>query len=231
MQEGVELTDSIAWCAHKVMGAPLHASVILYKDKDALRSGFDCHTPYIYQVSDDIPSDTQEFDAAGKYTFQCSRPVDATKVWFIWRHLGSVGFEKKVDHAFDMAAELVRLIESDEYPNFRLAVKKPEFTNVCFYFLPDSMMHQFDDPEIFKLQGENIFAPIDSAHPVGTITSSIRAEMVKQGRILMGYSSLSSFGGVPSFFRFVAVSLRLQPEHLTFSLNHLKEIGNAIDFK
>lgn len=47
---GVEKSDSVAWCAHKMIGAPLHASVTLFRDGDALRAGFDCFTPYIFQV-------------------------------------------------------------------------------------------------------------------------------------------------------------------------------------
>lgn len=80
LMKGVQKADSVAWCAHKMFGAPLHASIILYQNRDALRSGFDCDTPYIYQANRYVPSETHEFDMLGKYTFQCSRPADSVKV-------------------------------------------------------------------------------------------------------------------------------------------------------
>jgi glutamate/tyrosine decarboxylase-like PLP-dependent enzyme len=110
----------------------LHASVTLFRNSDALRAGFDCATPYIYQTDSNVPSEAQKLDWLGKYTFQCSRPVDAVKVWFIFRHLGSLALSEKVEHAISARENLAHLIDHDPRfsKNFRLLHRNPEFTNL-----------------------------------------------------------------------------------------------------
>lgn len=151
-------------------------------------------------------------------------------MWFTWRNLGTVGLEQKVDHAFEMAREFARLLASNEFPNFRLVLTDPQFTNVCFYFLPDALMHQFDDPAVFELVGGRLFHPKNPDHMVGDVTAAVRAEMLKRGQMLMGYASIKTSGvSLPNFFRFISIQRSLRKEHLVFALNHLREIGNSIE--
>ncbi len=83
------------------------------------------------------------------------------KVWFVLRHLGSVGLEKKVNHAFDMAAEFVSLIRnnSNYSRNFRLVYKTPQFANVCFWFLPGKCVELFEKD--FEEYDGMLFGPRD----------------------------------------------------------------------
>ncbi len=73
LMQNVERSDSVAWCAHKMIGAPLHASVVLFRDKNALKNAFDCNTPYIYQYDSLASKEVAQLDLQGKHTFQCSR--------------------------------------------------------------------------------------------------------------------------------------------------------------
>lgn len=65
------------------------------------------------------------------------------------------------------------------------------------------------------------------------VTSAVRAEMIRRGQLLMGYSSLAVTCGdrtlsFPFFFRFVAVGRQLAPDNLVFALEHLKQIGKDL---
>ena len=125
--EGVELADSVAWDAHKMMGAPLIASVILFNRSGVLRpindtSGAD----YLFHAED------ESFDL-GQLSLQCGRRVDALKLWLMWRHLGDRGFEEKIDRLFSLAAHAVGKIKS--HPELRLAETPPSL-NLCFRYEP-----------------------------------------------------------------------------------------------
>ncbi|MBL8993277.1 MAG: glutamate decarboxylase, partial [Spirochaetia bacterium] len=127
--EGVELADSAAWDAHKMMGAPLIASVILFNRSGVLRPINDTSgTDYLFHAED------ESFDL-GQLSLQCGRRVDALKLWLMWRHLGDRGFEEKIDHLFSLAAYAVQKISS--IPELRL-VEPPPSLNICFRFEPKS---------------------------------------------------------------------------------------------
>jgi hypothetical protein len=76
----------------------------------------------------------------------------------VWRHLGSEGLAQKVNHVYAMARHLVELIQSPHFSrNFRLVYNTPQFTNVCFWFLPDKHAHEFETE--FETRGGRLFGP------------------------------------------------------------------------
>lgn len=127
--EGVERADSVAWDAHKMMGAPLIASVILFKHAGVLRPINDTSgTDYLFHAAD------ESFDL-GQLSLQCGRRVDALKLWLMWRHLGDRGFEKKIDRLFDLVEYSVKKIASA--PKLYLAEAPPSL-NICFRYEPQT---------------------------------------------------------------------------------------------
>jgi hypothetical protein len=133
-----------------------------------------------------------------------------------------------VDHAFEMAVEMANLIRSDEFPNFRLVNCHPHYTNVCFYFLPDQYIQEYETEFEMSADG-NMFGPKKYTHKVGTITSVLRKKMVSEGKLLMGYSTLNDYH-IPNFFRFISVGRNLSKEHVRFALEHLRDLGNKLEY-
>lgn len=94
--KGVELSDSFAFNAHKMLGTPLSCSIIVVKDKRDLNYSFSNEASYLYQDHGD------DFNP-GKTSFQCGRRNDALKFWSLWKAVGTSGLEKIVDHQFHLA--------------------------------------------------------------------------------------------------------------------------------
>ncbi|PHH77326.1 hypothetical protein CDD83_4145 [Cordyceps sp. RAO-2017] len=68
-------------------------------------------------------------------TLQCGRRGDSLKLALAWLYYGADGFERQIDHAFDMAALLHRRLASSA--NFHLlSADPPPCLQVCFYHAP-----------------------------------------------------------------------------------------------
>ena len=93
---GIELTDSFSYNAHKMMGTPLTCSIILSKHKKYLNNSFSNDAAYLYQTDGDDYN-------LGKTSIQCGRRNDALKFWTLWKSVGTSGLAKIVDHQFHLA--------------------------------------------------------------------------------------------------------------------------------
>lgn len=105
--DGIELSDSFSFNAHKMLGTPLTCSIIVTKDKYNLYNSFSNEAEYLYQTDND------DFNL-GKTSLQCGRRNDALKLWTLWKSVGSIGLEKIVDHQFHLAEIARNYIRSHE---------------------------------------------------------------------------------------------------------------------
>ena len=94
--DGISLTNSFCFNAHKILGAPLSTSVLVVKDKDDLYNSFNNKATYLYQTHDD------GFNL-GQTSFECGRRNNAIKLWTMWKAIGKKGIANIVDHQFDLA--------------------------------------------------------------------------------------------------------------------------------
>ena len=120
--KGCERADSVAWDAHKVMGAQLSCSVVLVRERGLLACSLDENASYLFQ------GDDQELNP-GTRSVQCGRRNDALKLWTLWQSLGNRGMAQRVSRFRKLAllaADLVR-----ESSGLDL-VREPEFLNICF---------------------------------------------------------------------------------------------------
>lgn len=66
-------------------------------------------------------------------TLQCGRRGDALKLALSWVYYGTLGFEARINNAFDVAAYFAQVVS--ESPNLRLvSTLPPPCLQVCFYF-------------------------------------------------------------------------------------------------
>jgi L-2,4-diaminobutyrate decarboxylase len=74
---GIERADSVAWDPHKMMFMPLSLGAVLVRDRRHLDAAFQQSAPYLFHPR---PGEERSRDI-GKRTLQCSRRMDALKLW------------------------------------------------------------------------------------------------------------------------------------------------------
>ena len=119
---GCHRADSMAWDAHKVMGAQLCCSVVLVRERGLLAGSLDENASYLFQ------GDGQELNP-GTRSLQCGRRNDALKLWTLWQNLGNEGLARRVARLRGLATRAAELVR--EAPGLEL-VREPEFLNICF---------------------------------------------------------------------------------------------------
>ncbi len=119
---GCGRADSMAWDAHKLMGAQLSCSVVLVRERGLLARSLDENASYLFQ------GDSDELNP-GTRSLQCGRRNDALKLWTLWQSLGNEGLAKRLAGFRSLALHAAKIVQ--EAPDLKL-VREPEFLNVCF---------------------------------------------------------------------------------------------------
>ena len=126
---GSNLADSFSWDAHKLMGVPLICSVFLAKEKGILSQTCSSYgTDYVH----DQENSTNDYNPV-QMSLQCSRRVDSLKLWLSWQTHGYLGYEKMINHLFDLAKYTTEYIRNCKYLELMV---EPEFLNICFRYNP-----------------------------------------------------------------------------------------------
>ncbi len=130
---GSELADSFSWDAHKMMGVPLPCSVILMRNSGVLYDV--CTTCDVTTASSYVFHDIggQSFDL-GEKSLQCTRKVDALKLWFAWKYYGDEGYERRFNHVVELARYTEQKIKAA--PCLELVFPR-QFVNLCFRYKPN----------------------------------------------------------------------------------------------
>lgn len=124
---GIAHARSIAWDPHKMLLMPLTASVVLVRRERDLEEAFAQHAPYLFHGRDGERNWDQ-----GLRTFQCSRRIDAFKVWAALLRHGADGLGALYDRLCDSAAALHGLIaRRDDFA----ALHEPESNILCFRYV------------------------------------------------------------------------------------------------
>lgn len=144
----------------------------------------------------------------------CGRKVDAFKFWLMFKKHGERGFEHMIDNAFEKAAYFADRVKCRE--GFELIVM-PQYTNVCFHYIPKFMRQREPKDEKWK-------------ESISKITAIIKEKMMKNGNLMIGYSPLAS-KGLKNFFRMVVTAQPPATEAMMdFVLNQIEEIGESLEF-
>jgi sulfinoalanine decarboxylase/sulfinoalanine decarboxylase/aspartate 1-decarboxylase len=119
--KGCQLSDSFTWNAHKMMGVPLTASIVLFNHPNILRRHFSEKAEYLFQSEEDYNP--------GEQSMQCGRRNDALKVWAAWKYYGDTGYEARINRVFALSQYAAEYIQKDE--DLQL-LHQPESINICF---------------------------------------------------------------------------------------------------
>jgi len=129
---GIERARSIAWDPHKMMLMPLSASVVLVRDERLLDAAFSQKAPYLFHRREG----DRAFDQ-GVRSFQCSRRLDAIKVWVALQRYGATGLGAVYERLCATARSLhdAIAVRSD----FE-ALHEPESNILCFRYVGDGSL-------------------------------------------------------------------------------------------
>ncbi|XP_076242356.1 cysteine sulfinic acid decarboxylase [Calliopsis andreniformis] len=205
--KGIELSNSVAWNPHKMLGAPFQCSLFLVKGKNLLHQTNCAGATYLFQQDKnyDVTWDT------GDKSVQCGRKVDAAKFWLMWKARGTKGLRESVDNAMSAAEYFFERIKNRD--GFRLVLPSFEGCNICFWYIPPSMRGQ----EETKDWWDKLYR----------ITTKIKERMMTEGSLMIGYTPLTC-KNIGNFFRMV---LNCQPPPSQASMDYaIKKIEQlAID--
>ncbi len=100
---GLHRARSLAWDPHKMMLLPLAASVVLVQKEADLDAAFSQRAPYLFH-----DGDGERVWDQGIRSFQCSRRLDALKVWAALQRHGADAFGILYDHLCRLACDAAR---------------------------------------------------------------------------------------------------------------------------
>ena len=125
---GLELADSVSVDPHKWFFQAYDIGGLLVRRREDLLRTFH-RSPEYYRSNrpEDEPLDWYAYSIEGTRRFR------ALKLWMSWKHLGTDGLGKLVEHNDDLAAYLAGRLRGSQ--DFDLAVE-PELSVVCFRYLP-----------------------------------------------------------------------------------------------
>ena len=129
---GVERARSLAWDPHKMMLMPLAAGVVLVRNERDLDAAFAQRAPYLFHGAEGERSPDQ-----GKRTFQCSRRLDALKVWVALQRYGAAGIGALYDSLCATARTLYDAVRARD--GFE-ALHEPEANILCFRWVGDGSL-------------------------------------------------------------------------------------------
>jgi len=205
LMNGCNRADSITWDPHKMMNCLLQNSILLLKNKDQLLPCHGFKAKYLFQ------KDKKLYDVSwdiGDRTFQCGRHNDILKLWLMWKAKGSKGIEEQVNNAFSNARYLAEQIEKRE--NY-LLLREVECTNVCFQYIPPSLIHSPDSE--------------DKQDKLAKIPPIIKERMTLEGTLLIGYQPLKE---IKNAFRMITVSPVVNYTDMDFLLDEIERLGKDL---
>lgn len=203
--KGIELSDSVAWNPHKMLGAPFQCSLFLVKGKKALHETNCAGAKYLFQQDKfyDVSWDT------GDKSVQCGRKVDGMKFWLMWKARGTSGLKRSVEVAMEAAEYFMDKIRNRE--GFRLVLPTYECCNICFWYIPPKMRKQEENDEWWK--------------KLYNVTTRIKERMILDGSLMIGYTPLIQ-KDLGNFFRMV-VTCQPPPTHasMDYAIEQIEKYG------
>lgn len=117
---GLERADSFSCDPHKMMWMPLSLGTVAVRDGVWLRRAFEADAPYLFQAGS---------ENLGEMTIQCSKRVDAIKLWLILRSQGTAPIVEAMERVTDLTRYLYERITASKELE---ALHEPELNILCF---------------------------------------------------------------------------------------------------
>lgn len=201
--KGIQRADSVTWNPHKLLTAPQQCSTLLLRHEGILSGAHSANAAYLFQK--DKFYDTK-YDTGDKHV-QCGRRADVLKFWFMWKAKGISGFEQHVDKVFDNAVFFTESIRNR--PGFELVIDQPEFTNICFWYIPPSLRTLDKTSPEYKER-------------LNKVAPKIKERMMKEGSMMVTYQPQRDW---PNFFRIVFQNSGLNHDDMLHLIEEFERLG------
>jgi len=146
----------------------------------------------------------------GDKAIQCGRHVDIFKFWLMWKAKGTVGFENQINKCLELAEYLYAKIKNRE--EFEMVFDgEPEHTNVCFWYIPQSLRGIPDSPE--------------RREKLHRVAPKIKALMMESGTTMVGYQPQ---GDKANFFRMVISNPAATQSDIDFLIEEIERLGQDL---
>ncbi|ERL93380.1 cysteine sulfinic acid decarboxylase [Dendroctonus ponderosae] len=212
--KGIERADSVTWNPHKLLTAPQQCSTLLVKHKNVLSEAHSANAAYLFQK--DKFYDTQ-YDTGDKH-IQCGRKADVLKFWFMWKAKGTSGLEQHIDKVFENAQYFYENIK--QRPGFQIVIPEPECTNICFWYVPESLRMNSTEEFLDKLQNDGEYK--EKLHRVAP---KIKEKMMTEGTMMVTYQTYKE---KPNFFRMVFQSSGLDKNDMLHLIQEFERLGQGL---
>jgi aromatic-L-amino-acid decarboxylase len=128
----LERADSITIDPHKWFFQSYDIGALVVKRREDLVKTFHREPEYYrYPNPEDAPLNWMQYSIEGTRRFR------ALKLWTSWKHLGTEGFGRLIEHNDDLAAYLVKRCR--ETGEFEVEPEEPELSVVCFRHVPPGL--------------------------------------------------------------------------------------------
>ena len=128
----LERADSVTIDPHKWFFQAYDIGALVVKRREDLQQTFH-RMPEYYRHPSPETAPLNWFE----YTIEGTRRFRGLKLWMSWKHLGTEGFARLIEHNIDLAAYLAELCR--EAPDLEVVPAEPELSVVCFRHLPEGI--------------------------------------------------------------------------------------------
>ncbi len=128
----LERADSVTVDPHKWFFQAYDVGALVVKRRDDLRQTFH-RMPEYYRHPDVADAPLNWFE----YSFEGTRRFRGLKLWLSWKHLGTEGLARLIEHNVRLAAYLAKRCRDE--PDLEVIPKEPELSVVCFRHVPFGM--------------------------------------------------------------------------------------------
>lgn len=190
----LERADSVTIDPHKWFFQAYDIGALVVRRREALRETFHRMPEYYRQPRpEDAPLDWFEYSIEGTRRFR------ALKLWLSWKHLGTRGFGRLVEHTVDLAAYLAERCR--ELPGFEAIPDRPELSVVCFRHVPADL-----DPDRVDAYQDRLQVALEASGSAWVSTTKLRGRTYLRAGIVNYLSTRTDID------RMLETLLRLAPE-------------------
>ncbi|MEA2558004.1 MAG: aromatic-L-amino-acid/L-tryptophan decarboxylase [Actinomycetota bacterium] len=130
--QGLERADSVTVDPHKWFYQGYDIGGLLVRRREDLRATFH-REPEYYRTNDPDATPLNWYH----YSIEGTRRFRALKLWMSWKHIGTEGFAKLIEHDVRLAAHLAERCRGSN--DFEVVPEVPELSVVCFRHVPNGV--------------------------------------------------------------------------------------------
>lgn len=191
---GIEHADSIILDTHKMMLTSAIATAVLFKSAKNSFSAFRTKANYLWEENQE-----DDWVNLAKRTFECTKPMLAARVFFLWQIYGLKIFETHINYLFDLAKTFALAIKNELHFEILIA---PDSNIVCF---------RWNDGEL-------------DTKELNQINARLRQVVLEDGRFYIVQTLLND----TVWLRVSLMNPMTTEEHLIDLLSYLKEKLNIL---